>query len=498
MSVLWQSYPGGFVKNLRMHPFIGHTLTPLALCILATSLMACTTRLGAAQKLFDAGLYSESAEAFERILESDPDNADAKLGLAKSRGELWKKELVSIRLTRMSGNGKGALERLESLLEKTAAWDLSKFQSGDLVSAEEEVRNGRRVLDVLLRAQINDKKPVVATSLWNEFNRVREAKQFGSYSSAAFEDIQKEGRNLCTQLNQMTSNISFSFNQVQKAVCAYYAAEAKNVDLDFQQDYRYARLNIIGEIDALNYSAPSDAQIKIIQTKVDEYLKKAALFSSQSPQILDVKIRGRIMRQYFTQPTMMAHSYQDKVPYEALEDYEDTEFVKVYENGMAQTVPKKVKKTRRVTKYKNELKTHRYRAVKHNESLQLSVVVSANANGEFKTGYSKDKINNFVTHEENLPQIGLTPKEPQFLVVSDWLEGHYTALTAEFITRLKAITADRFCQAVRGNREPSTVAENYSRCAELEPENPAAVAWFTSILGMRRSEVLKTLEKNVL
>lgn len=465
---------------------------------LLTLLASCTTRLGAAQKLYDAGLYAESAEAFERILESEPDNTDAKLGLAKSRSELWKKELVSIRLMRMSGNGKGALERLEELLEKTSSWDLSKFQSGDLVSAEEEVRNGRRVLDLLMRSQINDKKPIVAISLWSKFNRVREAKQFGSYSSAIYEDIQKEGRLLCDKLNQLTSNTSFSFNDIQKSVCAYYGAEAKNIDLDFQKDYRYARLNLAGEIVSQNYQASSDSQIKIIQTQLDEHLKNARLFSSQSPKILDVNVQGRILRQYFMQPTMMAHSYQDKVPYQAIEEYEDTEFVTVYENGKPKSVPKKVKKTRRVTKYKNELKTHRYRAVKHNESMQLNLVATANASGEFKTGYSKDKINNFVTHEENLPQIGLTPKEPQFLVVSDWLQEHYKAMTKEFISRLKTITADQFCQAVQGSRDTSTVAENFSRCAELEPANPAAIAWFTSTFGMKRAEILKTLEKSTL
>jgi hypothetical protein len=231
---------------------------------------------------------------------------------------------------------------------------------------------------------------------------------------------------------------------------------------------------------------------------MDEQLKKARLFSSQSPKELDVTMRGQIVRQYFNQPTMMAHSYQDRVPYQAFEDYEETEYVKVYENGLPTTKPQKVKKTRRVTKYKNELKTHRYRAVKHNESLQMSLVSSANPGTEFKTGYSKDKINNFVTHDENLPHIGLTPKQPQFLVVSDWLQDHYSAMTVEFMTRLKSITADQFCQAVRGERDASTVAENYSRCAELEPTNPAAIAWFTSTFGMQREEILKVLDKNIL
>lgn len=67
----------------------------------ALLLISCVTRLSEANKLFEAGLFAESADAYEKILDTDPENSDAKIGLAKSRSELWKKELVSIRLMRM-------------------------------------------------------------------------------------------------------------------------------------------------------------------------------------------------------------------------------------------------------------------------------------------------------------------------------------------------------------------------------------------------------------
>ncbi len=463
----------------------------------ALLLISCVTRLSEANKLFEAGLFAESAAAYEKILDTDPENSDAKIGLAKSRSELWKKELVSIRLMRMSGNGKGALERLEELLEKTAVWDLSRFQSGDLVSAEEEVRNGRRVLDALVREQLNDKKPVVASHYWNKFNQVREAKKYGSYSSAIYNDIQKEGQELCVRLQELISNTSFSFNNVYKAVCAFYGADAKTIALDNQQEYRFSRIDLANGLSVRSYEATSDSQAKIILGLFDERLKKIGMFSAQSPYTLSAQLQGEFVRIYDAQPTLMAHSYREKVPFQAIEEYEDTEYVNRTVNGVARTDERKVKKTRPVTRYRMEPRTHRYQAIKHSERLRLNMSLSAKALQEFSIGYAQDKDNNFVTHEENLPHIGLTPLQSKFMVVSDWLQENYTKMSDQFIEKLALTTADKFCQAVKLNEVSKDSAENFSRCAELNPKNSAATAWFASTFGLERAEVLRVVGKVV-
>ncbi len=463
--------------------------------LLLTGALACTTRLSAAKKLLDEGLYLDAANAYEKILETDPENNDAKIGLAKARSELWKKELVSIRLMRMAGNGKGALERLEELLEKTFAWDLSRFQSGDLVAAEEEVRNGRRVLDLMMRQQLNDNKPVVASFYWNKFNRVREVKQFGSHSSAIYNDIQSEGQKLCERLHGFVSSTSFSFNSVYKAVCAYYGAPEKTIALDFKQDYRFAKIDLANSIKVHKYESTSEAQAKIILDLLDARLKNVGLFSIPAPGVLSVELKGDFVRNYQSRLTRMAHSYSENVEYKEMEEYQDIEYVQQNENGVTRTVSRPVKKMRPVTKYRTENRTHRYSAMQHSEQLRLGITLVATAPYEFSMGYAQDKDNNFLTHEENLPHIGLKRQEPKFLVVSEWLQEQYVKLADQFVQKLALTVADKFCQAVRSDEMSTEGAENFSRCAELNPKNSAATAWFSKTFGLTRAEVLEVVGK---
>jgi hypothetical protein len=123
------------------------------------------------------------------------------------------------------------------------------------------------------------------------------------------------------------------------------------------------------------------------------------------------------------------------------------------------------------------------------------MTLASKAPQEFSIGYAQDKDNNFVTHEENLPHMGLKRLEPKFLVVSDWLKEHYVKLANQFVEKLALTTADKFCQAVRTSEMSKEGAENFSRCAELNPKNSAATAWFSSTFSLTRAEVLEVVGK---
>lgn len=458
-------------------------------------LVACTTQLGQANKLLEAGLYQEAGDAFEKILKKDPDNADAKIGLAKARSEWWRKELVSIRLMRMSGNAKGALERLEGLLEKIQIWDISKFQSGELVSAEEEVRNGRRLLTSLIQQKINEHQPVVAIRYWNEFNHVREAKQFGSYSVELLEDIRKEGRVLCKKLQDWVSPTSFSFNTVEKSVCAYFGGTTGTVPLDSSKDYRFSKVVFSGAINFRNFDGNAATQIDLLRNEVEQKIQPFGLYSSESPLTLTINLGGDFSRDYYTRSTIKTHSYKVKVPYQDYENYQDKEFVNVIQNGQMQTVERPVQKTRPVTKFRQEPRTHRYPATEHTEKIRLSALMTAKNAEESSLAFNQDKENNFVTHDQNLPDMGLMPAEAKFFAVSEWLAANYSKFAEQFAEKLAVQMGDRFCQAAKGQEAAKESAENLSRCAELNSKNVAALAWFTNNFGVSRAEVLSILSR---
>ncbi|MEY3902923.1 MAG: hypothetical protein RL189_2229 [Pseudomonadota bacterium] len=458
-------------------------------------LTACTTQLGRANKLMEAGLFDEAGAAYEQILRTDPNNTDARIGLAKARSEIWRKELVSIRLMRMSGDAKGALERLEELLEKIRAWDLSKFQSGELVSAEEEVRNGRRLLTSMIQQRIRERHPVIAIQYWNEFDQIREAKQFGSYSVDLLEDIRKEGRAQCDKLNQWVSATSFSFNAVAKAVCAYFGGQQSSVALDHQKDFRYSKVVFAGSFNFRNFDGDAATQTDLLRNQIEQQIQPYGLYASESPFTLTIGISGDFVRQYTTRSTRKTHSYQVKIPFQDFEKYEEKELVNVIQSGVAKTIERPVQKTRPVTRFRMEPRTYSYPAVDHSEKLRLNWTLTAKNSEQTSQSYSQEKDNNFTTHDQNLPDIGLMPVEPKFLSVTDWLADHYSKFAEQFTEKLAIQTGDRFCQAAKGQDSAQESAENFSRCAELNPKNIAAKAWFTGALGATRREVLRILAR---
>lgn len=457
--------------------------------------LACTTRMGQANKLLEAGLHQEASDAFEEILKNDPNNADARIGLAKSRSALWRKELVSIRLMRMSGDGKGALDRLEALLDKIRVWDVSSFQSGELVSAEEEVRNGRRVLTSLIQQKLSERQPVVAIHYWNEYDQIREAKQFGSYTATLLEDIRGEGRELCKKLQGWVNSTSYSFNSVQKSVCAYFGGPANSVQLDYQKDYRFAKVVFTGGLQFRNFDGNGATQTDILRNEIEQRMQAFGLYSSESPNTLTIAATGEFVRNYSSRTSIKAHSYKVKVPYQDYEKYEEKEFVTVFQNGQPQSIEKPVQKTRPVTRFRTEPRTHRYPAVDHLEKLRLNFVLTARTAEETSLAYAQEKENAFVTHDQNMPDIGLMPAEPKFIGVTDWLTEHFQTYAGQFVEKLATQTGDRFCQAVKGQEALAENAENFSRCAELNPKNVAAKAWFTGNFGVSRAEILQILAR---
>jgi hypothetical protein len=461
--------------------------------LFALALVACTTPLGKANKLLEAGLHQEAIEAYENILKSEPDNADAKIGLGKARSELWRKELISIRLLRMSGDAKGALERLESLLERMKIWDVSNFQSGELVSAEEEVRNGRRLLTSLIQQKINERKPVVATYLWNEFDAIREAKQFGAFSVELLEDIRKAGLNLCITLKPWTSSTSFSFNTVAKSVCASYGGASPAVPLDNQKDFRFSKLLLAGKIEFRNFDGNSQTQVELLRDFIESKMQSAGLYASDSPHTLTLALSGDYTRDYETHSTIRTHSYTVKVPYQDFEKYEEKEFVKVTRNGREESVERPVQKQRPVTRFREEPRTHSYPAVQHREKLRWNAALIAKTKEETSLSFAQEKENAFVTHNQNLPHMGLKPAEAKFIDVTQWLSENYKKFAEQYVGKLTLQIADRYCQAAKGQEMTHEAAENFSRCAELNEKNVAASAWFSNTFGVTRAELLKIL-----
>lgn len=233
-------------QNLRVFMILFEKANILFLSTFA--LIGCATRKFNAKKMLEAGLYNDASSEYEKILEEDPENVDAKIGLNAARSELWKKEFVSIRLLRMAGNVDSALERVESLLKRTSSWDVSNFSSGDLVGAQDEVRFAKRQLFQRVNKHLDGLKPLLAESELAVFPLVADSKVDGLRAQNMLEKIRDTASEQCKQIGKEFTCGSFSSFHFAKSYCEHFGYSLKDIVLSPELDYRFSSVVLAGEV----------------------------------------------------------------------------------------------------------------------------------------------------------------------------------------------------------------------------------------------------------
>jgi hypothetical protein len=491
---------------------------------------ACATRSFNAKKMFDAGLFNDASIVYEEILRDDPENVDAKIGLNSARSELWKQELVSIRLLRMSGNTDSALERAELLLKKTKNWDLSNFSSGDLISAQDEFRFAKRTLAQKISKLLNELKPLLAEDFSNLFPLIREVKVEGYSSSNSSEEIKRVGHQQCKALSEELKNSSFSSANFLKKYCSYFGFVHGRNMLAKNVDYRFSSIEVIGKIISSDDTLVTDEYRELVTTEVQRQLVNSPLFSSESPKVFLIKIAGGFSYRYQKEQVKKTHSYSVRVPFVAMEEYDepyqqaysaiepytenepysDTESVWnscksiIYGVGCSggydyRTVTKyrqQLKfrnvtryrtlyqtKTRPVTRYRDEPRSYTYDAVDHFENAKLSVQLISTKDKKLSVSFSKEKENQFTTHNENLPDIGLSESSPKFLPRGEWRKNQYQEVSEQFLKMVMDHYASNYCESDSKLKDHINEFERASRCLEFSPENGAANSFFAFQFG---------------
>jgi hypothetical protein len=468
-------------------------MTSLFCCAaMLLGVVACASTLSKANKLYEAGQYEDAAAMYENILFGDPGNVDAKIGLSKARSELWKKELVSVRMLRMSGDAVGALTRLESLLGKIQQWDMSSFSSGSLSSAEEEVRFARVALEAQVRQKIAERKGVVAHVLWEKHKNVRRAKFQGGFSGTVGEEIKTAGASQCASVREWVSDESFSFGSVLRALCSRFGVEISLPALNSQHDYRFSKVAATGAFDVQGLELKQDEVGRLLLTALDTELSRRGLLANLSPRALPLAMRGNVVRDYQKNNVAKTHSYFVEVPYQASEKYEDEEIVEVVENGVKRSVARKVPKTRVVTRMRKEPRTYSYAAVEHREKFAISVALDVR-DLVSDYGFSAEQRNEFTSHNTDMPNIGLKASPPKFFASTNWVKEQFAKTAQEFVQKMALGLSNAQCQLAKASSAPAGVAEHYSRCAELDPHNAEASAWFVGTFGYNRVELMKHL-----
>ncbi|MEY4065191.1 MAG: hypothetical protein RIR26_1399 [Pseudomonadota bacterium] len=466
----------GSVFGMDLHRFV--LLIP---SLFIVTLLGCASRDWQASRLYNEGLYAESAEAYENMLKADPSNSAAKSGLENARTALWKKELAALREKRASGNGEGAMNSLEALLEKRKAWEQSSSLPAHLDPVDQDVQSARKVLEALIREKLSENKALVASQLWEKYDLLRDEKSFGSFNPKLEEEIQNDGKSLCDRLRTYLGEMSFSFSEIYSAVCSYYEIEPYKVSLDKNLDYRFSKVNLKNQVNIQIPGTTSAAQSKAMRQKLEMRLKNAGLISSRSQKVLSVLWVGTAFRKHTSEQQMMAHFYRETM---GNEDSGPAKGDEMQHNGNASSPSSS-----------REQRSFRYEATAHKESLNVNFSLSAKTTSEVRASHTNEESKEFVSHTANRPEIGLRPVPPDFLPALAWLDLQLEKGADGFVDAVVDSLYNRMCRSALNIDVSPRAIENLSRCAQLKPNDPEVSEWFLNNFGLSREQILETVKK---
>lgn len=475
-------------------------------------LSSCATRMFNAKKLQTAGMYEESLKMYEEELEESPDNIDAKIGVRSIRTDMMRKELVSIRLMRISGNTKNSAERLEKFLYETRDWDRTGYSSADVTSEQEEVAKGRAWLSLSVEKLLSENKPLLAENMLYKFRNLSSSVSSQGQMTSMAERIRHVGGEHCKKLTGELGEFSFEYSMVVKNYCRYFGVSTQLKTLDLSKDFKFSSIDVSGNIRSRDGNNLKEDFNEGLMSHLNSQLRKTDMYRENSSVKMRVIVKGEFIYDFNNDVVEKSHSYTEDVPYEAIEDYYDTEFTTVYEpqlvpvtlpNGMLTfetdvrptSVPRRVLRSRVVTRYKTVPQSYRYMAVRNNQNFRLAVHLEDKVTKQVISKTYSDSAE-YDTHTENMPHIGLNPSSETGIDIASWLIDSLEKIGTEFIESVERSQGNSFCSVENRNQDSRWKTERICRCALFDPENITVRTWFISTFGLDRESFLERIQQN--
>lgn len=428
-------------------------LNTISLQILIFFSLACTSTTDKAKELQEAGLYADAVEMYQKALKEDPDDYEAKIGLAKSQQELVSKGLIEVRMLRMANSFRIAAEKLEDILLKESKWNV-KYNSGVSITQATEVGYISKWLAKEISKSASQGRADEARWYSKRFKKIMQAASL-RVDSKSQEQMSKDGKKLCKSLQKLARRNSHFFVDFAQTYCNSWGV-SWSFKLD-NDNSRYQRMELKNRL-RVSQNADSPISTQTLSSEMEKVFQGSPWFSSQSTQVLQASLKGTIKyKRWGIQATKVA-KYKEKVK------DEDT------------------KKTKTVEK------NYRYKVTQHSERIKLNI------NSEFdilNTPIKRTLDEQFTHRTEStkarfLPA-GISPSAPRFMDLDSWLNKHYRKLIMQQSKALIDLWSDHYCNMTKVELSQS---ELILRCAATKRNHTKVETWFKSQFKLSHDDYL--------
>jgi hypothetical protein len=476
-------------------------------------LVACSSDLKRGQDYYDNGLYMEAIRSFEKALQDDPNESDAKIGLQKSRLSWISSKLIEVRLTRLAGNTQQSLDQLKAVIDNESLW--SVYPEGAVAfTQEEESRFASLTVVDQIEQALKNGKPLLAHSILKNREGLFQGPRAKQREVLATK-VRLQGAGDCAKLSQKIRQSDYYFGLFTQKYCRFFGVKAPMLTAQAQaESQKLYRAVEISAVDAQGKPLDESTRAQLLEIFQKDF-SGTPWYDAAGKNVLKMTAKLKFQSQHSQEPKKLQHSYTVSVPYDETYTVKKSEYEKAkndtsFLNGLTQTLnligavggafsgempyrTERVNSDGTVTvterKYRKEPRTLEYQAQEHKQKFLVDLLSSGKISDDsFSLAIQDSGEYTSIEHGNNMPEVGLLPQTANLIPDSDWLQARLQLASAQLKEKSIQAWNSRFCAGAKAQGQLS--ADQFFRCwhsrSSALPKD--LENWFVSTFGIKPAE----------
>ncbi|AOT06789.1 hypothetical protein S4054249_02375 [Pseudoalteromonas luteoviolacea] len=428
--------------------------------MLALALSGCKSLVEKGDNLFQAGMYSQSAEYYERALKEDPHDIEAQKGLMQARNKILDKGLIDVRMLRLGGNPTGAALRLESLLRNQIEWQIEPF--GPIANTQNEEIDYTTQWLKARAAQLGQSRFPDQFRFFEHryaflISNAQLHSQFSTYRAA----LQNKAHAQCSRMSTKVNDERFFLRQFTEKYCMAWDLP-QSLESISHDSSRYSSIELTPRFKVnLHRTSRQANSLHTSSTKLKKIFRESLWYSPVGEKTFKLNfdaslehIRNAKLVSRQTHFTLTEEKQSKVDPSNTL----DIEVKKAY------SYP--------VTEFTEQFSIDaKYAGTVAQQQIEFRV-------DDSQTHYTQ-------SHQADFPQLNIKPVKATFLDVDAKLDKQLDILQLDFKTQLARIWTETHCNGLIGTQ----YGEYILRCGKIAPDNEFVNSWFKKQFGLNYQEM---------
>lgn len=427
-------------------------------------LQGCASLVDKGDDLYDAGLYGEAADFYQRALNKDPNDVEAKLGLDRARHQIIDQGLIEVRTLRLSLNTTAAAQKLEQILRDQQAWNLS-LRGAVIATQAEETRYAKRWLlkeaEQLSSSRFPDQYQWFRYAYTHLIRNAQIERELTPFNKI----VQQKGQTKCQTLTKDVKGQRFFLKAFVEQYCASWK-QTPTLTIDNIDRARFNSLSLQNLVK--HQSKHNNSQTKNLQSQLNQLkqgFQKHLWHSPLANKKMKLKINGDVSYHRNDKRVQRQTNYTVK-----------------------KTVTTKDLNGNETTNSVDQKRIHRYVVTEHSENLSLDIRYTTQLRGQVLSVHLNENIHHATeSHNERFSAANLRPKKAKFMNINSAFSKEVKELNQQFFDALNS----RWEQAYCGPNSPGFALENRLRCGKINPSHDLVNHSMNTTFGIDYGSMVK-------